>query len=300
MKISRSLSLIVILTTFFVAGCGSAEDPAAVEPSAAPTAPAGTPEGPLLVSADVGFAPHAMARPDGTAEGFNIDLADEIAKRLGRPGYEIVDQEWSGMFAGLNANRFEFIIAPTTMTYERSQEVLFVEGYLDTDYTFLIKEAAPEIETLEDIRGEAIAVNNGSAYDLWVTENQEEYDLEVQRYGKNADAVQAVVTGRAFANLAGETVAKWAANQSPLVRTTYTIKSGSKFSAAFRQDDVEYRNRVEEIMECMKIDGTMARLHEQWFGDTPVEGAAVITPLEGYGEPGMEGYDPTPHPAACN
>ena len=291
---------VVVAASLVLVGCGAGEEAPALESEGAVVGPAGTPEGPLLVSADVGFAPHAMVRPDGTAEGFNIDLADEIAKRLGRPGYEIVDQEWSGMFAGLNANRFEFIIAPTTMTYERSQEVLFVEGYLDTDYTFLIKNDAPEIETLEDVRGQAIAVNNGSAYDLWVTENQEEYDLEVQRYGKNADAVQAVVTGRAFANLAGETVAKWAANQSPLVRTTYTIKSSSKFSAAFRQDDVEYRNRVEEIMECMKTDGTMARLHEKWFGDTPVEGAAAITPLEGYGEPGMEGHDPTPHPSACN
>ena len=43
---------------------------------------AGTPDGPLLVAADVGFAPHAMARPDGSAEGFNIDLAEEIAPRV--------------------------------------------------------------------------------------------------------------------------------------------------------------------------------------------------------------------------
>ena len=50
----------------------------------------------------------------------------------------------------------------------------------------------------------------------------------------------------------------------------------------------------------MKTDGTMARLHEKWFGDAPVEGAAAITALEGYGEPEMMGYDPTPHTSACN
>lgn len=297
MKDPRSLLFAILVSGMTAVGCGSAGETTAI---GTPTLPTGRAEGPLLVAADVGFSPHAMARPDGTTEGFNIDLADEIAQRLGRPGYEIVDQEWTGMFAGLNAKRFEFIIAPTTMTYERSEEVLFVEGYLDTDYTFLIKEDAPEIETLEDIRGQAIAVNNGSAYDLWVTDNQAEYGLIAQRYGKNADAVQAVVTGRAFANLAGETVVKWAAKQSPLVKTTYTIKSGSKFSAAFRLQDVEYRNQVEEIIECMKIDGTMAHLHQKWFGDVPVEGAAAITPLEGYGEPEMKGYDPTPRQSACN
>ena len=296
---STSASALAIFLGLTLAGCGvdGSLDGASGD---ARSDESGTPDGPLLVAADVGFAPHAMARPDGSVEGFNIDLAEELARRLGRPGYEIVDQEWSGIFAGLSASRFEFIIAPTTMTFERSQEVLFVEGYLDTDYTFLIKDDAPEIASLEDVRGRAIAVNNGSVYDVWATENADLYNLEIQRYGKNADAVQAVLTGRAFANLAGESVAKWAAMQSPLVRTTYTIRSGSKFSAAFRNDDVEYRNRVEALLECMKTDGTMARLHEKWFGDPPAEGSAAITVLEGYGEPGMAGYDPAPHSPPCN
>jgi polar amino acid transport system substrate-binding protein len=255
---------------------------------------------PLVVAADVGFAPHAMARPDGTVEGFNVDLAAEIARRLGRPGYEVLDQEWSGMFPGLAARRFEFIIAPVTVTYERSEEVLFVEGYLDTDYTFLVRTEAPDITSLEDIRGQSIAVNNGSAYDIWATENRDTYDLEIQRYGKNADAVQAVVTGRAFANLSGHTVAAWAARQSPAVRTTYTIDSGGTFSAAFRHDDVAFRNQVEEILECMKLDGTLAELHQKWFDTPPAEGSAVVTVLEGYGEPGTVGYDPTPHTLSCN
>ena len=177
--------------------------------------------------------------------------------------------------------------------------MLFIEGYLDTDYTFLVQNGAPDIRSLEDIRGKVIAVNNGSAYDIWATENRDAYNLEIQRYGKNADAVQAVVTGRAFANLAGETVAKWAARQSPLVRTSYTIRSGSKFSAAFRHSDVEFRDRVEDALECMKMDGTMTHLHEKWFGDAPAEGSAALTVLEGYGEPGMVGYDPAPHAPSC-
>ena len=207
--------LIALLASVHLAGCSASGYASSEGSGQAVIGAAGTPSGPLLVAADVGFAPHAMVRPDGTAEGFNVDLAAEIADRLGRPGYEIVDQEYSGVFAGLNAGRFEFIIAPTTMTLERSRQVLFVEGYLDTDYTFLTLDDAPEIESLDDIRGHAIAVNNGSVYDTWVTDNAPRYDLEVQRYGKNADAVQAVLTGRAFANLAAETAAKWAAPAPP-------------------------------------------------------------------------------------
>ncbi len=296
----RPSYLIALLLLGQSSGCGGSGDPSRGGAGGSEIGEAGTPNGPLLVAADVGFAPHAMVLPDGSAQGFNVDMAADIARRLGRPGYEIVDQEFSGVFAGLNAGRFEFIVAPTTMTVERSRQVLFVEGYLDTDYAFVIRDDASDIESLEDLRGQAVAVNNGSVYDVWATDNAETYDLEVQRYGKNADAVQAVLTGRAFANLAGETVAKWAALQSPQLRTSYTIQSGSKFSAGFRHDDVEFRNRVEEALECMKLDGTMAELHEKWFGDPPKAGSAAVTVLEGYGEPGMEGYDPTPHVPSCS
>lgn len=289
-----SRSWLVIACALLLGGCGAEEADTA---AGAATATTGAP---LLVAADVGFAPHAMARADGTAEGFNVDLAAEIARRIGRPGYQIVDLEFSGMFSGLAAQRFEFIITPVTITRERSEEVLFVEGYLDTDYTFVIKKDAPDIGSLEDIRGKTIAVNNGSAYDVWVTDNQSQYALEIQRYGKNADAIQAVVTGRAFANLSGETVARWAAKESPLVRTTYTIKTGARFGAAFRHADVAFRDTVENAIECMKIDGTMARMHEQWFGSPPAPGSATVTVAEGYGEPGMVGYDPTPHAPACS
>ena len=215
---------------------------------------------PLVVAADVGFAPHAMALPDGSTEGFNVDLAAEIAKRLGRPGYDIVDSEWSGMFAGLNAKKFEFVVAPMTATPERAEMVLFTEGYLDTDYTFLITKRSPDITALSDLRGKTIAVNNGSAYDAWATANQAQYGFEVQRYGKNADAIQAVLTRRAFANLAAHSVVTWAAQKNPLVKTSYTIRSGRAFAIAFRKDDAAYRNQVEEILECMKI-GRHARAH---------------------------------------
>ena len=93
--------------------------------------------GPMVVAADVGFAPHAMMAANGEVEGFNVDLAREIANRLGRPGFEIVDSEWSSIFSGLYANKFEFVIAPTTITEGRARRVLLTEGYLDTDPVFL-------------------------------------------------------------------------------------------------------------------------------------------------------------------
>jgi polar amino acid transport system substrate-binding protein len=42
----------------------------------------------------------------------------------------------------------------------------------------------------------------------------------------------------------------------------------------FRKDDVEMRNKVENVIECMKQDGTITALSEKWFGVTPAEDSA--------------------------
>jgi polar amino acid transport system substrate-binding protein len=66
-----------------------------------------------------------------------------------------------------------------------------------------------------------------------------------------------------------------------------------------RNDNVALRNQLEDALECMKTDGTMAKLYEKWFGLPPEPGSTVTTVFPGYGAPGMPGYDPTPHKPAC-
>ena len=68
----------------------------------------------------------------------------------------------------------------------------------------------PEIKTLEDLKGKVISVNKGSNYEMWCRENEAKYGHKTEAYGTNTDAVQAVLSGRADANLAGHTVAAYA------------------------------------------------------------------------------------------
>src|SRR3989441_13378948 len=68
-------------------------------------------QAPLTVGLDGTFAPHAMPKLGGGVEGFNVDMANEIARRLGRP-VNVVAQEFSGLIPGLQAKRFDFLVAP--------------------------------------------------------------------------------------------------------------------------------------------------------------------------------------------
>ena len=252
----------------------------------------------LIVAADVGYAPHVMAKPDGGYEGYNVDMIAEIARRMGRE-YEIVDQEWSGIFAGLNAKKYDFIIAPTTVTAERAEKMLFMEGYLDSQIVFLVEKSAPEVAKLEDLKGKVLSVNKGNIYDKWATERAEKYGWTIQRYGKNADAIQAVLSGRAFANIASGSSSGWAAKQNASLKTSLVVKTGKVFSAPFRSEDVALRNQIEEVVECMKLDGFFSELHMKWFSAPAQPGSSMVTVEAGYGAPGVKGHVASFHRPKC-
>ncbi len=250
------------------------------------------------VALDGTFAPHAMPKLGGGIEGFNVDLANIIGERLGVE-MDIVATQFSGILPGLQAGTYDFVVAPTTITEERASNLLFSEGYLNTDYMFVVANDAPEIDSIDGFEGKVIAVNKGSVYDSWARERAEEMGWTVESYGTNSDAVQAVVSGRAFANVAGNTVSAWAAQKNPNVKPSFTYTTGRVWGMPFRKGDEELRATVENVIECMKIDGTIAELHEKWFGLPPAEGSAAVTPVAGYGEPGYSGYVDNGHEPSC-
>src|SRR5919201_6055154 len=101
-------------------------------------APALAEEPPLRTAVDGTFAPHAMPSLSGGYEGFNIDLANEIGRRLHRR-VTIDAAQYSGLLPALQAGTYDFIAAPTTVTKERAESLLFSEGYLNTDFQFVVK-----------------------------------------------------------------------------------------------------------------------------------------------------------------
>jgi polar amino acid transport system substrate-binding protein len=255
---------------------------------------------PLIVGFDGTFAPHAMPKLGGGVEGFNIDLILEAGKRMGR-NVEIFAGEFSGLIPAMQAGKISFVGAPTTVTPERAKTLLFTEGYLNTYYAFVIPAGKPDIASLEALKGKTIASNKGSAYDKWLQENAAKYGWKAESYGTNADAMQAVSSGRADAGLTGNTVGAYAVLRSnnQLALSKLKVDQGLVWGAAFRKEDVALRNAVEEAFECMKLDGTVAKLHEKWFGLKPEPGSAAVTVYVGYGVPGMDGHDPTPHTPKC-
>jgi polar amino acid transport system substrate-binding protein len=214
---------------------------------------------------------------------------------------DIYAGQFSGLIPAMNAGQISFVGAPTTVTVERSQNLLFSEGYLNTYYAFVVPAKAADIRTLADLKGKTISLNRGSAYDKWAQENAGKYGFKVESFGTNADSVQALISGRADVQMSGNTVAAYsvlkANGQTKLA--SLTVDQGLVWGAAFRKDDNALRNAVDEAIECLKMNGTLPRLYEKWFGHKAPAGSATVTVFQGYGVPGMAGHDPKEHQPSC-
>ncbi|SIO67082.1 amino acid ABC transporter substrate-binding protein, PAAT family [Bradyrhizobium erythrophlei] len=252
----------------------------------------------LKVACDLGFAPFCFKTAAGEITGFTYDMSMALAQKLGRPGVDVTDANFSVIFAGLFSKRYEMIPTPTNITPERAQQMLFSEPYMPTGLGFLVKKGG-KIAGIENLKDKALTVNNGSISDKWLTDNEAKYGYTIQRYNKNADAVQAVIIGRAFANVADAPVSRYVSTQTPAAEVAYVLDSGRNFGIAFRKEDTAFRAKVEEALECIKTDGTLAKIHEKWFGVKPDASSSSAKVYPGVGAPGFEGYDAAEHKATC-
>lgn len=252
----------------------------------------------LRAGIDGTFAPHAMPNVKGGLEGFNIDLVEALGKQLGLK-IQVDNVQFSGLVPGLQSGVYDFIAAPVTVNKERADSLLFSEGYINTDFQFVILKNTPDIKSMDELKGKSIAVNKGSTYDQWARGKAEKVGWTVESYGTTVDAVQAVMSGRAYAILLGNTAAAWAVKNNPAIKLSLINSTGLVFAFPVRKDNLALREKMDLAIECMKHNGVIAKLYEKWFGIAPDPKSSSVVIFPGLGVPNMPGYDPTPHQLSC-
>ena len=261
--------------------------------------PALAQEKPLRTGVDGTFAPHSFPKPGGGLQGYQIDMFAEVSKRLKRE-ITIDSVSFSTLIPGMLAGRYDFIAAPTPVTKERADAMLFTAGYLWVYLQFGIKKGSAPIKGWADLKGKAVAVNKGTPYEIASKAKAQEIGFEVQAYDTQTDAAQAVLSGRAYATLVGNTSIAYTAKVNPMFVPDLAFKEQKLYYATpVPKDNPKLRAQLQDIIDCMKKDGTLVKISEKWMG-TPEPDALERTITPGYGVEGFPGYDPTPHALKCD
>lgn len=249
-------------------------------------------------AAEIGFAPFMMNKADGGIEGYNFDLSTELAKRLKRPGFKLVQVPFANIFAGLYAKRYEFIAAPVTITEKRAAEMLFSEPYHDVSLAFVTR-ADRKLASTDDLKGKKIGVVSGSVQDEWMKDNAAKFGIEPMRFDSTPDSLQAVNVRRIDGHMTTVDAGLWMLRTQNQFAVDVRLPPHGKFGLAFRPGDTEFRDLVERQLECMKRDGTMARIYEKWFAAAPDPKSSTVVVYDGMGAPGWPGYAATASANTC-
>lgn len=218
----------------------------------------------LTVGANIGNVPWEFQDASGKFVGFEVDLVNEVAKRLGKTA-EIENIPFQGLFAAVQSGRIDMAVSSITITEKRLASVSFAQPYYDSDQSLTVTTASG-ITGLDGMKGKIVAVDTGSTGDIWATANQGKYGFaSISRYEGLAPAMLDLQAGRVDGYLSDIPALLYYTKDKPQFKVVERIPSGEKYSIMFAKDS-PLASQANDILTTLKKEGFIAKLHQTWFG----------------------------------
>ncbi len=223
-------------------------------------------EGKFTVGFDQDFPPMGFVGEDGEFTGFDLDLAAEVADRL---GLELVLQPiaWDSKDFELESGNIDCIWNGFTIN-GREDKYTWTEPYMANNQVFVVR-ADSGISSLEDLAGKVVAVQTESSAEAALNDRPDLVDafadlIVVPDYltammDLESGAVDAVAMDDTVANYQLE---KKGVNFAVLSETL----AAEDYGVGFLLGNEKLRDAVQKTLEEMAADGTMAKISESWFG----------------------------------
>ena len=230
----------------------------------------------LKVGANIGNVPWEFQDEKGEVVGFEVDLVREVASRLGDE-VEIINIPFNGLFSAVQSGRIDAAISSVTITDERLESVAFTQPYYDSDQSLTVNKGGPQ--SLEEMTGKTVGVDTGSTGDSWTAAHADQYGFgDIRRYEGLQPAMLDLAAGRIDGYISDIPSLLYYVKDKPDLEIVARIKSDEHYSMMFAKGS-ELAVKVDDVITKMKQDGTLASLHEKWFGAAPEAGTSTAEVL---------------------
>ena len=229
-------------------------------------------EGVLAVGAEMSYPPYEMMAEDGvTPIGYDVDLANELGRRLGlevtfiNTGFDVIAE-------GLGVN-YDLIISGYTINEERKEQVLFSDPYID-NYQAIVVRADSDLtaDSLTDIDGHSIAFQKGTTSDEIVEDLISTGSVECTTAAneKILTCFQQLTNGEIDMVVCDSTVADvHLASNSDAYKIIFVDEtSPEQFGVGISKDNPELQKAINEIIADLKEEGFLDELNQTWFSNT--------------------------------
>lgn len=221
--------------------------------------------GKMIVATEGAWAPWTYHDESGALVGFDVDVARAIAAKLGVEA-EFVESEWDGLFAGLDAKRYDLVANGVEITEERGEKYDFTVPYGYIRTALVVRGDNEEIASFEDLDGKRTANSIASTYMTLA----ESYGAEAVGVDTLDQTIEQVITGRVDATLNAEVSVYDYLRVHPdaNIKIVALTEEASQVSIPLRkgEDSATLLTAVNQAIEELAAEGELSRISELYFG----------------------------------
>ncbi len=223
-------------------------------------------EGVLTNVAELGFAPFEYIDEDGNTVGFDVDLSNALAEKLGLTCEWLPNQAFDTLVPTIQqGGKADISIAGMTISDERLEQVDFSDPYLNSNQGIVAAAGSDLNSESLNAEGMQVACQTGTTGDEWISENLPNAtkvplaDVTAALMGISTGLYNAMVIDLPVAqNMIAESFSD--------LEVVEEIPTGEQYGIAVSKDNPELTQAVNKALEDMKSDGTMKEIETKWFG----------------------------------
>nr|WP_245801346.1 transporter substrate-binding domain-containing protein [Pollutimonas bauzanensis] len=223
-------------------------------------------KGELTIGMLVDFPPYGILNAENKPDGYDADVAKQLAKELGVK-INIIGVTGPNRIPYLLTNKVDMLIASLAITPERAKQVQFSHPYSAAQIVVFGGKDA-KIAKAEDLSGLRIGVARASTQDIAVSKVAPK-DANIRRFDDDASAMQALLSGQVDAIGCSTTVAAQIAQRAPDRFENKFVLLQQEMAVALRPGEPNTLKIVNELVDKNIKDGEFSKLFQKWLG-TPL------------------------------
>lgn len=252
--------LFTLLLSLALTACGAKEE----EEKAANLYEEIKEKGEITIGTEGTYAPFTFHDESGKLTGFDIEIAEEVFKRLDiKPVF--VETKWDGMIAGLDAKRYDMVANQVAIREDRLEKYDMSEPYISSKAVLVVGETNEDIKTFEDLNGKKVGQSLDSNYRK-IAEAHGATNTVVDGFNQ---AIDLITSGRIDATINDNLSYLDLKKQRPDLAIKKVDEEADVTSNAFlfRKDNKELVDAVNGALADMIEDGTYLEISTKWFGE---------------------------------
>lgn len=219
--------------------------------------------GVIRIGTEGTYAPFTFHDSNGNLTGFDVDIANEIAKRLGVKT-QFVETKWDGMFAGLDAKRFDAVVNEVSINPDRQAKYDFSTSYIVSKAVLIVGSDNQDIKKFEDLKGKKSAQSLTSNLGK-IAKNYGANIVQADGFNQSIDLLTSKRVDATINDSLSYLDLKKQKPDAP-IKVVADYNNAEQSAVLFNKGNKELVDAVNKALADMKADGTYLKISQKWFG----------------------------------